>query len=196
MNDGDHDDHADGYSTNKQVLLWKNNDPVQVTAALNLPGFRLMQFVTSYSTSKTNTGEYSAILLNLIFDRETSHYLITLFVPVTMLVIVSWLSFFIRVKDQFLKTMIALVSLITLAISLNIWNYQDQPRVSYIKAIDVWLGTCVTFIFAALIESVIAYLLNRNGCERKTDVDPNDSMEKNVSYQQSLSLLGCCCFLI
>ena len=119
-------------------------------------------------------------MLNLTLERESSYYLITLFVPVAMLVIVSWLSFFIGVKEQLLKTMIALGSLVTLVILLAIWN-RDQPRVSYAKAIDVWLGTCVTFIFAALIESVIAYLLDRNECDKKPGVDLNDSSEKNVS---------------
>ena len=165
------------------MLLWKTENPVQITVHLNLPGFRLTDFKTDYASQKTATGEYSAIVLNLIFDRETSIYLIQVFVPITMLVIVSWLGFFIGVNDQFLKSIISLLALVTLVIALTIMN-KELPRVSYTKAFDVWVGTCVTFIFAALVETVLAYLCSRSECAKKTEFDNlNDSEDKNVSYE-------------
>ena len=181
---------TDGYPTNKQVILWKTENPVQVAVMLNLPGFRLTDYHTDYASQRTNTGEYSAIRLSLVFEREFTYYLVTVFVPITMLVIVSWLSFFIGIGEQFLKSIIPLLSLITLTLALNIWN-KDQPQVSYTKAFDVWLGTCVTFIFAALIESVVVYLKNRSACDRKAEVDLNDSVDKNVSRHSAIVF----CFL-
>lgn len=46
----------DGYTTEDLIFLWKEGDPVQVTANLHLPRFALQRFYTEYCTSKTNTG--------------------------------------------------------------------------------------------------------------------------------------------
>ena len=39
----------------------------------------------------------------------------------------------------------------------------ETPQVSYVKAIDVWMGACTAFIFSALIEfTVVNYLSRRH----------------------------------
>lgn len=48
---------TDGYTTDDLIFLWKEGDPVQITQNLNLPKFTLVNFLTDYCTSKTNTGK-------------------------------------------------------------------------------------------------------------------------------------------
>ena len=43
-------------------------------------------------------GEYSCLRVNLLFKREFSYYLLTIYVPSCMLVIVSWVSFWLDSK--------------------------------------------------------------------------------------------------
>ena len=56
----------------------------------------------------------------------------------------------------------------------------DLPRVSYVKAIDIWMATCLTFVFAALVEFAYVNVLCRAAkrksahescteCRRKTE---------------------------
>ena len=47
---------------------------------------------------KTNTGEYSCLTVDLVFKRQFSYYLITIYVPGCMLVIVSWVNFWLDPK--------------------------------------------------------------------------------------------------
>lgn len=41
------------------------------------------------------TGEYSCLKVDLLFKREFSYYLIQIYIPCCMLVIVSWVSFWL-----------------------------------------------------------------------------------------------------
>jgi hypothetical protein len=45
-----------------------------------------------------NTGEYSCLAVDLVFKRQFSYYLITIYVPGCMLVIVSWVNFWLDPK--------------------------------------------------------------------------------------------------
>ena len=48
---------------------------------------------------KLSLGEYSCLKVVLVFKREFSYYLLTIYVPSCMLVIVSWVRYVILVSD-------------------------------------------------------------------------------------------------
>jgi hypothetical protein len=57
------------------------------------------------------------------------------------------------------------------------------PRVSYVKAIDIWMSTCLFFVFAALIEfayvNVLARVEQRRG--RSVMSNLNETKDDKVS---------------
>ncbi|KAI1289769.1 Glutamate-gated chloride channel [Halotydeus destructor] len=154
-----------GYTTEDLVFLWKEGDPVQITKTLHLPRFTLQKFRTNYCTSRTNTGEYSCLKVELIFKREFSYYLIQIYIPCCMLVIVSWVSFWLDPNAIPARVSLGVTTLLTMATQISGIN-ASLPPVSYTKAIDVWTGSCLTFVFGALLEFALVNYASRSDAHR------------------------------
>ncbi|XP_013098435.1 glutamate-gated chloride channel isoform X9 [Stomoxys calcitrans] len=155
-----------GWTTNDLVFLWKEGDPVQVVKNLHLPRFTLEKFLTDYCNSKTNTGEYSCLKVDLLFKREFSYYLIQIYIPCCMLVIVSWVSFWLDQGAVPARVSLGVTTLLTMATQTSGIN-ASLPPVSYTKAIDVWTGVCLTFVFGALLEFALVNYASRSDMHKE-----------------------------
>ncbi|XP_012162075.1 glutamate-gated chloride channel isoform X11 [Ceratitis capitata] len=155
-----------GWTTNDLVFLWKEGDPVQVVKNLHLPRFTLEKFLTDYCNSKTNTGEYSCLKVDLLFKREFSYYLIQIYIPCCMLVIVSWVSFWLDQGAVPARVSLGVTTLLTMATQTSGIN-ASLPPVSYTKAIDVWTGVCLTFVFGALLEFALVNYASRSDIHKE-----------------------------
>lgn len=104
-------------------------------------------------------GEYSCLSVDLVFKRQFSYYLITIYVPGCMLVIVSWVSFWLDPHAVPARVALGVTTLLTMSTQTASIN-SALPPVAYTKAIDVWQGVCVTFVFSALLEyALVNYAL-------------------------------------
>ena len=146
---------------------------------LNLPRFKLEQFQTTYCNTITNTGqsagqvrsghnnpslspgEYSCLKIVLVFKREFSYYLLTIYVPSCMLVIVSWVSFWLDNRSVPARVALGVTTLLTMSTQIAGVN-RSLPPVAYTKAIDVWSGACVLFVFSALLEFAFVNYASRS----------------------------------
>ncbi|XP_071562576.1 glycine receptor alpha 1 isoform X9 [Temnothorax nylanderi] len=179
-----------GWTTDDLVFLWKEGDPVQVVKNLHLPRFTLEKFLTDYCNSKTNTGEYSCLKVDLLFKREFSYYLIQIYIPCCMLVIVSWVSFWLDQSAVPARVSLGVTTLLTMATQTSGIN-ASLPPVSYTKAIDVWTGVCLTFVFGALLEFALVNYASRSDMHSdniKKQFPPSE-MEHSSSIDPSSELL-------
>ncbi|KAG8429867.1 hypothetical protein GDO86_018999 [Hymenochirus boettgeri] len=82
------------------------------------------------------------------------------YAPTLLIVVLSWLSFWINPDASAARVPLGIFSVLSLA-SECATLAQELPKVSYVKAIDVWLITCLLFGFASLVEyAVVQVLLN------------------------------------
>ncbi|KQS38754.1 uncharacterized protein Dere_GG23471, isoform I [Drosophila erecta] len=172
-----------GWTTNDLVFLWKEGDPVQVVKNLHLPRFTLEKFLTDYCNSKTNTGEYSCLKVDLLFKREFSYYLIQIYIPCCMLVIVSWVSFWLDQGAVPARVSLGVTTLLTMATQTSGIN-ASLPPVSYTKAIDVWTGVCLTFVFGALLEFALVNYASRSG-SNKANMHKENMKKKRRDLEQA-----------
>jgi anionic glutamate receptor len=77
--------------------------------------------------------------VDLTFKREFSYYLLTIYVPCCMLVIVSWVSFWLDPNAVPARVSLGVTTLLTMSTQTASIN-NSLPPVAYTKAIDVWTG--------------------------------------------------------
>ncbi|CCD61324.1 Ig-like domain-containing protein [Caenorhabditis elegans] len=156
------------YTTQDIKYEWKEKKPIQQKDGLrqSLPSFELQDVVTDYCTSLTNTGEYSCARVVLRLRREYSYYLIQLYIPCIMLVVVSWVSFWLDKDAVPARVSLGVTTLLTMTTQASGIN-SKLPPVSYIKAVDVWIGVCLAFIFGALLEYAVVNYYGRKEFLRK-----------------------------
>lgn len=123
---------SDGYQKDDIILRWKDEKEVQVKSDMKLPKFFLQGFETGTCDSITNTGEYSCLKVNLFFKRDFSFYLIQIYIPCCMLIIVSWVSFWLDPGAAPARVSLGITTLLTMATQTNSVN-NSLPPVSYTK---------------------------------------------------------------
>jgi len=106
-------------------------------------------------------------------ERNIGYYLIQVYVPSVLIVILSWVSFWINVESVPARVTIGLLTVLTTT-TTTIGAQESLPRVSYIKAIDVWMIVCLTFVFTSLIEFALVNVLARRQARPVTRTDDTD----------------------
>ncbi|CAG0894642.1 unnamed protein product [Cyprideis torosa] len=133
------------------------------------------------SSPEMVSGEYSCLKVDLIFKREFSYYLIQIYIPSVMLVIVSWVSFWLDHNSVVARVSLGVTTLLTMSTQTAGIN-ASLPPVSYTKAIDVWTGACLTFVFGALLEYALVNYAGRSDVHR-------DRMRRERMQRQAMDAI-------
>lgn len=174
--------------TTKDILYeWDPDTPVQLKGGVggDLPNFKLRNISTNDDcTSYTNTGTYGCLRMQLVLKRQFSYYLVQLYAPTTMIVIVSWVSFWIDMHSTAGRVALGVTTLLTMTTMQSAINAK-LPPVSYVKVVDVWLGACQTFVFGALLEyAFVSY----QDSSRQTDRAREKAARKAQKRREKLEM--------
>ena len=85
-----------------------------------------------------------------------------MYIPSILIVILSWVSFWINVDAIPARVSLGLLTVLTMTTQSTAAN-QALPKVSYVKAIDVWMSMCLFFVFMGLLEFAVVNVLSRRG---------------------------------
>ncbi|XP_074550488.1 glycine receptor subunit alpha-2 isoform X1 [Halichoeres trimaculatus] len=141
-----------GYTMNDLVFEWLENGAVQVSDGLTLPQFIMREEKElGYCTKHYNTGKFTCIEVNFHLERQMGYYLIQMYIPSLLIVILSWVSFWINMDAAPARVALGITTVLTMTTQSS-GSRASLPKVSYVKAIDIWMAVCLLFVFAALLE--------------------------------------------
>jgi len=105
-----------------------------------------------------------------------------------MLVIVSWVSFWLDQSAVPARVSLGVTTLLTMATQTSGIN-ASLPPVSYTKAIDVWTGVCLTFVFGALLEFALVNYASRSDSHREK-IQKETSRSSNVEDGNAFQMVS------
>uniref|UniRef100_A0A3P8Y7L3 Glycine receptor, alpha 3 n=1 Tax=Esox lucius TaxID=8010 RepID=A0A3P8Y7L3_ESOLU len=150
-----------GYTMNDLIFEWQENGPVQVADGLTLPQF-IMKDETDlrYCTKHYNTGKFTCIEVRFHLERQMGYYLIQMYIPSLLIVILSWVSFWINMDAAPARVALGITTVLTMTTQSS-GSRTSLPKVSYVKAIDIWMAVCLLFVFSALLEYAAVNFVSR-----------------------------------
>ena len=80
------------------------------------------------------------------------------YIPTCLIVMMSWISFWIKPEAVPARVTLGVTSLLTLS-TQHANSQKSLPPVSYIKAIDMFMSSCTLFVFFSLIEYAIVNVM-------------------------------------
>ncbi|KAK2163163.1 hypothetical protein LSH36_84g03020 [Paralvinella palmiformis] len=101
--------------------------------------------------------------------RDIGYYLLQIYLPTYLMVIISWVSFWINREAAPARVTLGITTLLTTC-TIGITGREGIPKVSYSTALDVYLLMCFSFVFAALVEYAgVNYFTKTGSKEGSTD---------------------------
>ena len=92
-------------------------------------------------------------------------YIINTYLPSFLLVLLSWLSFYIDPEATPARTSLGAVIILTITTQRSTLT-NSMPPGSTTNAIDVWMFTCLFYVFGALVEYAAINTLARRRRQR------------------------------
>lgn len=147
-----------GYDGNDVEFTWlRGNDSVRGLESLRLAQYTIQQYFTLVTVSQQETGNYTRLVLQFELRRNVLYFILETYVPSTFLVVLSWVSFWISLDSVPARTCIGVTTVLSMT-TLMIGSRTSLPNTNcFIKAIDVYLGICFSFVFGALLEYAVAH---------------------------------------
>uniref|UniRef100_A0A914UY08 Neurotransmitter-gated ion-channel transmembrane domain-containing protein n=1 Tax=Plectus sambesii TaxID=2011161 RepID=A0A914UY08_9BILA len=179
---------SDGYTTGDIDYHWGKNRQSDQTEAVkfspqNLPQFKVEGYLVNDTKASTSSGDYVRLYFEVLLVRSIGFYMMNIFVPSILIVIISWVSFWLNREASPARVALGVTTVLTMT-TLTTTTNSTMPKVSYVKAIDYFLGFCFVMVFASLLEYAAVTYLNKKLAQRreKRRKKAEEEQSKPVEY--------------
>uniref|UniRef100_A0A183BZZ0 ShKT domain-containing protein n=1 Tax=Globodera pallida TaxID=36090 RepID=A0A183BZZ0_GLOPA len=149
---------------------------IQMLSYIQLPEFKIVNLTNEYCDGIYNYAimehsfkrdKFSCLEAIIHLNRQIGYHVVQSFIPTGMIVMISWVSFWIDRRAVPARVTLSFTTLLSLSTLGNGLRF-GLPQVAYAKAIDFWFGACMFFVFLSLLEfaAVNSYMREAEKYER------------------------------
>ncbi|XP_014612543.1 PREDICTED: gamma-aminobutyric acid receptor alpha-like isoform X2 [Polistes canadensis] len=183
-----------GYTTRDVIYKWNSDRQVAIAEDMKLSQFDLVANPTAnHSTTPSLSHEYSMLLVYFHLQRHMGNFLIQVYGPCILLVVLSWVSFWLNREATADRVSLGITTVLTMTF-LGLEARTDLPKVPYPTALDFFVFLSFAFIFATIIQFAVVHYFTKYGsgeCYFSSDLsDTESSSSENEEISRSPSKHG------
>uniref|UniRef100_A0A914VR67 Ligand-gated ion channel 50 n=1 Tax=Plectus sambesii TaxID=2011161 RepID=A0A914VR67_9BILA len=125
------------YNTDEVQMNWSPVGVELMREKMELADYALVKRFNYRNEVQYPAGFWHELTMKFVFKRRYGWYILQAYLPTFLTIFISWIAFALGTKAIPARTMLGVNSL--LAMTFQFGNIiRNLPRVSYVKAIDVW----------------------------------------------------------
>ncbi|XP_063851215.1 glycine receptor subunit alphaZ1-like isoform X2 [Scylla paramamosain] len=180
------------HTTEELVFEWDPVVPLDVDPTIELPQQDIIRNYTSDCTQVYSTGNFTCLEVVFTLKRRLGYYVFHTYIPTCLIVIMSWVSFWIKPEIAPARVTLGVTSLLTL-FTQQAKSQASLPPVSYIKTIDIFMSSCTVFVFMVLIEYAVVNIILGDGsgdaAKGPAKPEPKPSKATDLAIKESRRFL-------
>lgn len=141
-----------GHDSDEIIYKWSAK-PLSMDK-LGLAQYNLINWTFGAFSGEEDSRNISKVFLNFKFERQQGFYLLQIYIPLTLIVMCSWVTFWLRktAKGSEIPARTSLGASSVLSVVTIGFGGKSKPQVGYATALDVFIILCFLEVFAALVE--------------------------------------------
>ncbi|KAJ3657650.1 hypothetical protein Zmor_009437 [Zophobas morio] len=173
------------YTSKDLVYRWQNEASVNFVPGMTLSQFDLISFPYRNFTLTRREGDFSVLQVSFNLQRHTGYFLIQVYVPCILIVVLSWVSFWIHREATSDRVGLGITTVLTLS-TISLDSRTDLPKVRYATALDWFLLMSFFYCIATLLEFAGVHYFTKVG-SGEIPVDEDDWEDFNESEDEPAS---------
>ncbi|CAG9854553.1 unnamed protein product [Phyllotreta striolata] len=156
-----------GYTKQDLIYRWNTARRVAIADDMKLSQFDLIATPAGNNTINIFNGEkksveYSMLLVDFHLQRHMGNFLIQVYGPCILLVVLSWVSFWLNREATADRVSLGITTVLTMTF-LGLEARTNLPKVPYPTALDFFVFLSFAFIFATIIQFAIVHYFTKYG---------------------------------
>uniref|UniRef100_A0AC35U0M3 Neur_chan_memb domain-containing protein n=1 Tax=Rhabditophanes sp. KR3021 TaxID=114890 RepID=A0AC35U0M3_9BILA len=144
----------DAHVLSEMNATWFSVQPISFNPEIGLPEFKITgmnselcngTFRYTLTDESYRIGDFSCLLGVIELDRAIGYHLVQSYIPSSLIVLISFVSFYIDRRAIPARVSLSFTALLTLSTQGNGMRFQ-VPAVAYAKAIDLFYGVSLNLI--------------------------------------------------
>ncbi|RZF41722.1 hypothetical protein LSTR_LSTR008597 [Laodelphax striatellus] len=166
-----------GYTIKDVTYVWRRQ--VVTSTDMKLSQFDLIGTPAANQTDLLKSGEYSMLVVSFHLQRHMGNFMIQVYGPCVLLVVLSWVSFWLNREATADRVSLGITTVLTMTF-LGLEARTDLPKVPYPTALDFFVFLSFGFIFATIIQFAVVHYFTKYGsgeCYFSSDFNSESSSD-------------------